>query len=302
MNKFNHLDLDGKLLTILVTILEKGSITKAAEEVGLTQSAISHAVEKLRAICNDPLFVKSGRNISPTEHAIKLGGDARKLLDQMQNLSQGAVFDPQNLEATFTIAANDLQRDLLLPKLLSRLNDLAPKVNLKIISSGIPSLELLRDQGCHLAITPRPPNGTDVFQKRIFEDHYVVFFDKKAKPPRSKNEYLSSDHISVAYDPPRPLAVDQYLIDQGIRRNFKVIVPGFAGIPAFLKGSNLLATLPSYLRANLLKDFDYCDPPVKCPTMPMYMVWHKKYQKDPTQIWLRNQLQTVINSSLDSQK
>lgn len=297
MNKFNYLDIDGKLLHMLIVILETGSITKAAEKLDLTQSAVSHSLDRLRKICNDPLFVKSGRNISPTEHARNLGKEAQKLLDSLQHFSHGSVFDTKDLELEWTIAANDLQRDLLLPPLAKRLSDKAPKVRLKIISSGVPSLQLLRDQGCQLAITPRPPEGSDIYQKRIFEDQYVVFYDAKTrKPPRSKEEYLAAKHISVAYDAPRPLAIDEHLKEMGIKRDFQVLVPGFAGIASFMQGSQLLATLPSLLGAHLLSNMAQCAPPMKCPKMPMYLCWHQKYNSDPVQKWLRNQLLEVVKT------
>jgi DNA-binding transcriptional LysR family regulator len=298
MNKFNYLDIDGKLLHMLLVVLEKQSVTKAAEELNLTQSAVSHALDKLRVICKDPLFVKSGRNISPTERAKELALQARAILDQLEIFSQASIFNPQELRTSFTIAANDLQRDFLLPPLLKHLEKIAPHIIIKVIPSGIPSLQMLRDQDCQLAITPRPPDGADIYHKRLFTDEYVIFYDKTArKAPKNLSEYLSSQHISVAYDPPRPLAIDQFLLDKGIRRNFKVLVPGFAGIPAFLKSNQLLATLPSLSKAHLLKDFETCPPPFKCPTMPMYMVWHDKYQRDPTQKWLREQLELIVTSA-----
>lgn len=291
MNKFNYFDIDGKLLNMLLVILETGSITKTAEKLNLTQSAVSHSLDRLRKICNDPLFVRSGRSISPTEHAKQLGREAQKLLDSLQHFSQGSAFEPQTLDLQWTIAANDLQRDLLLPHLARRLNKEAPGVSLKIISSGVPNLQLLRDQDCQLAITPRPPEGSDIYQKRIFEDQYVVFYDAKSrKPPSSKEDYLKAKHISVDYDVPRPLAIDEYLNGMGFKRDFQVLVPSFAGIPAFMKGSKLLATLPSLLSAHLLEDMAQCEPPFKCPKMAMYMCWHKKYNSDPVQQWLRSQL------------
>ena len=300
MNKFNYLDIDGKLLHMLLVILKKQSVTKAAEELNLTQSAVSHALDRLRVICQDPLFVKSGRNISPTERAKELGIQARVILDQLQTFSQSSIFNPQELKTSFTIAANDLQRDFLLPPLLKHLEQVAPHVIIKVIPSGVPSLQMLRDQDCQLAITPRPPDGTDIYHKRLFTDEYMIFYDKTVrKAPKNLNEYLASQHISVAYDPPRPLAIDQFLLDKGVRRNFKVMVPGFAGIPAFLKSSQLLATLPNLSKAHLLKGFEICETPFKCPTMPMYMVWHDKYQRDPIQKWLREQLESIVTPAFN---
>lgn len=297
MNKSeNFLDINGHLLRMLVCILEKGSISKAAQELGVTQSAVSHALDKLREITHDPLFVKSGRGISPTARATELGNQAKSFLSQLQAFSDTPHFSPKDIDLTITIAANDLQRDLLLPSLFIKLREQAPKVKLKIISSGIPSLEMLRDQGCHFAISPRPPNGSDIIHKRLFEDQYVVFYDaKKRSAPKNISEFLEAEHISVVYDPPRPIALDEFLLEKNLRRNFAITVPSFSAIPAFLKDSTMLATLPSMVKVNLFKDFASANVPVKCPGMPMYLIWHQKYHKDPTQLWIRKLLIESLN-------
>ena len=120
MSEIDHLDLDGHLLRLLLAVHEEGSITRAAQRLGVTQSAVSHLLDKLRAIVGDPLFVKSGRGIVATAHAELLAGRARVLLDDLRAFST-AGFEPARLAACFTVAANDLQRDLLLPALLRRL-------------------------------------------------------------------------------------------------------------------------------------------------------------------------------------
>ena len=121
MRNFDHLDLDGHALRLFLAVLEEGSVTAAAERLAVTQSAVSHALQRLREIVRDPLFVKSGRGIVPTSHALALAEDARRLLDTMKAFTRGAKFDPRSRDISLTIAANDMQRDLLLPRLLAKL-------------------------------------------------------------------------------------------------------------------------------------------------------------------------------------
>ena len=139
--------------------------------------SVSHLLDKLRQIVGDPLFVRCGRGIAATARAELLSGQARLLLAQMQGFAQAGAFDHARLNTTLTLAANDLQRDLLLPALLRRLRAQAPGVNLRVMDSGSPDASLLRDARCQLLITPRPPDAGDLVQKRLFEDRYVVFFD-----------------------------------------------------------------------------------------------------------------------------
>lgn len=295
-----HLDLNGRLLQLLVTVVEEGSITRAAERLGVTQSAVSHLLDKLRELLDDPLFVKSGRGIVATDRAERLAGEARVLLEELRRFARAEAFDPARLQTGFTIAANDLQRDLLLPPLFQRLHAQAPGLTLRVIPSGIPTPEMLRDEQCQLVISPRPPDAGDILQKRLFEGEYRVFFDGARRgPPRSLEEYLAADHVTVAYDPPRRLDIDQALASRGVKRRFLVRVPGFAGVPPFLKGSRLLATLPGLLENSLLRGFESCPVPVECPVMPMYMIWHLRYRHDPVHAWLRRELEALVPEVLE---
>ncbi|MBL8492512.1 MAG: LysR family transcriptional regulator, partial [Rhodocyclaceae bacterium] len=94
MNEIDYLSLDGKILRLFLAVLEEGSVTAAAQRLGLTQSAVSHGLERLRAVAGDPLFVKSGRGIVATAHAELLAEQARQLLDGMKAFSSGASFAP----------------------------------------------------------------------------------------------------------------------------------------------------------------------------------------------------------------
>ncbi len=297
MNNFDHLDLDGRLLRLLITVHEEGSVTRAAQRLGITQSAVSHMLDKLRGIVGDPLFVKSGRSVVATAQASVLAAEARRLLDELQRFGSKAAFSPAELERTLTVAANDLQRDLLLPALFAALKAEAPGIRLRVIPSNIPSAALLRSDRCQLVISPRPPEGADILQRRLFDDRYVVFFDPAARPaPHDLADYLAAEHVTVVYEPQRSLDIDDHLKEQGIARRFAVSVAGFAGIRAFLKDSAYLATLPQRLGANQLAGFAQTETPFACPAMPMYAIWHQRYQHDPMMRWLLDKLYHVATA------
>ncbi|MBI5264929.1 MAG: LysR family transcriptional regulator, partial [Bradyrhizobium sp.] len=177
----------------------------------------------------------------------------------------------------------------------------APGFALRVISSGIPAAEMLRDEHCQLIITPRPPAGSDILQKRLFEDTYCVFYDSAQRAaPLTVEDYLAADHVTVLYEPRRRLDLDDVLAERGINRRFVAQVPGFAGIGPFLHGSTMIATLPSLLRAHMLRGFAVVPVPVECPPMPMYMVWHLRHQADPMHQWLRQQLESLVGPALAS--
>ena len=270
MNRSDYNDLDGHLLQLLLAVVETGSIT------------------------GDALFVKSGRGVVATAHAEQLAVRARALLIAMAGFAAAGSFDPTSWRATITIAANDFQRTVLLPQLMSRLRQKAPGVVLRVMASNIPSLEMLRQEQCQLVISPRPPSGSDIMQKRLFENHFRVFYDAaEREAPRSRADYLSAEHITVVYEPQRALDIDQWLLGQGVQRRFQVMVPGFAALPDFMRGSRLLATAPGLLQSNLFQGLASAPVPVTCPPMPMFMVWHQRYQNDASHQWLREELTQV---------
>lgn len=299
MSNFDYSDLDGHLLRLLRAVVDTGSVTGAAVQLGVTQSAVSHQLDKLRAITSDPLFVKAGRGIVATARARSLAEQARQLLHGLQAFSHPGAFDPAQWQGQFTVAANDFQRDLLLPAWLARVQAQALGLRLRVMASDIPSLEMLRNDQCDLVISPRPPDGADIVQKRLFEDHYAVFYDPAMRSaPSHLSDYLAAGHATVVYAPQRPLELDKALLARGVQRRFVVMVPGFGALPAFVRGTPWLATGPSLLARTTFKGLAHCPVPLPCATLPMYMVWHARYQQDAAHTWMRAQLVQAVAPAL----
>ena len=293
MSDFDHLDLDGHALRLFLAVLEEGSVTAAAERLSVTQSAVSHALQKLREIVHDPLFVKSGRGIVPTAHAEALAEDARRMLSQLKAFTRGASFDPRATRISLTIAANDLQRDLLLPGLLGALEREFASARLRIMPSDQPTPEMLREGRCDMVLSPYPPEGVDILQKRLFGDEYVCFHDPAARAaPASAEEYFAAGHVSVVYPSQVGLGFDKAMEAAGHHRDFVVTVSGFSGVPAFLRGSERLATLPRGLGAGVMRDFAASPLPVRLDArkLTMYLAWHRRHADDPAQGFARRLL------------
>lgn len=291
MRNFDHYDLDGHALRLFLAVLDTGSVTAAAEELGVTQSAVSHALQKLRAIVRDPLFVKSGRGIVATAHAQSLAARARDLLANMQDFSRGARFDPATAEISLVIAANDLQRDLLLPGFSLALERAVRKLSLRIIPSDAPTADILREGICDLLITPFPPEGADILQRNLFRDDYVCYYDHACRrAPASKAEYLAARHVTVVYPDRTKLVFDAGLEKAGFLREIAVAVASFSGVAAFLRGTDRLATLPRLLGPGLMRDFAFAPVPgrPKGADLSMSLVWRRRDAADPAMTFVRN--------------
>jgi DNA-binding transcriptional LysR family regulator len=288
------LEIDGRMLRTFLAVLETGSVTAAAERLDVTQSAVSHALERLRDMLGDPLFVKSGRGIAATSRAVELAEPARQALADLERLGRPARFAPEAAGLVLTVAANDFQRDLLLPALQRRLTAALQSLRLIVIPSRAPTAQMLREDRCDLIITPRPPDGSDILQKRLLTDRYVCFFDPQQRgAPATLADYLAAPHVTVAYEDGRRLEFDELLQARGLMRTVGVTVPNFGGIAAFLSGTSMLASLPSLLRLGALRGFGVAPLPLSAPEVSMYAVWHRRRQDDPAHAWVRARLEEV---------
>ncbi len=297
MNEIDRYTIDGHLLRVFLAVLEERSITAAGARLGLTQSAVSHAMQRLSRLVGRALFVKSGRGIVATAQAKALEPRARDLLRAMAEFARPADVAVRDMTFELTIAANDLQRDLLLPQLFHRLSREAKGARLRVIPSDVPSVDLLRNHACDLIITPLPPDGSDVLQRRLFRDQYVCYFDPRGRSaPRDPVDYLASRHATVVYPDGDRLQFDKDLERLGVPRAIDVMAPSFAGVSAFLRGSGLLATLPSLLAAHVMRGFAVAPVPVEAAIrrrvapLAMYLVWHRRTHDDPGARFVRNLL------------
>jgi hypothetical protein len=151
-------------------------------------------------------------------------------------LRAGGDFDPARWQVTFTIAANDFQRDLLLPTLARRLREQAPGVVLRIIPSDVPSLEMLRERRLRHGHQPAPARG----QRHPAEAPVRGPLPRLLRPGRTPHpapgRVPAGDHITVVYEPRRSLDLDS-ACRRRVQRRFVVMVPGFAGLPAFMRAA-----------------------------------------------------------------
>jgi DNA-binding transcriptional LysR family regulator len=297
MNSIDAFNLDIRALSTFVTVLDEGSVSRAAVKLGVSQSAVSHTLDRLRKALGDPLFVKSGRGITPTRYALQAGPHIRQILDDLQSLSSGPPFTPVTAEFTFTIAANDYQRDLLLPGLLAVLRRDAPGIRLQVIPAGIPSADMLRKDVCDLILSPHAPEATDIMQRGLMADRMVVFFDPEQRSaPKDMADYLKADHISLLFASGEKPSLETSLSARGLSRRDVVTVSNFSGLPEFLRGTDMLATAPERMSNHLLRDFSWVPAPFEFKPFTLLMVWHRRNQNDPAHRWIRNHVNGVAAS------
>lgn len=291
MPKINYLSLDLRVLYTFLIIMDTSSITASANQLNITQSAVSHSLDKLREIFQDPLFIRSGRGITPTPRAIELANELRPLLKQIEALTTPPHFNPAEAELKWVVAANDFQRDLLLPTFYQQVSKLVADFSLHIEPSEIPTVESLRDGDIDLILSPMAPDAPDVMQKRLFDSGGSCFYDASIrKAPNSEADYKNACYISLTFMAGKNAKGDVHPVVAAVDHNVKVRVPNFAGLAEFLKGTDLLAIAPSLMKNSQLKGFASVPFPYQYENLSMYMLWHQRNQLDAAHTWLRQQL------------
>lgn len=301
MKNFDYRSVDGQLLNVFLILLEESSVTKAAERLNVTQSSVSHSLARLRVFFSDPLFVRSGQMFLATERALSLKNPVQAVLDGMKELTHERPFDPSDEELFFIIAANDMQRDLIFPQLIRDLDHEGISVAFEFIPSGHPTVSLMRDARCHLALTPFPPDASDIMQKKLFEASMMCFFDSDFRePPSTREEYLEAEHVTVRFPDGGTSRRALTGVDLTGMSDARISVPNFNAILPFVKGTRRIATEMDLMKLNALKGLDMAPMPMSADQVSIFLTWHRRSTRDPSHVWLRRRIEKLSSMTISS--
>lgn len=300
MNPNNLSSVDLNLLVIFDALVSERHATRAAERIGLTQPAVSHALTRLRALFDDPLFVRSPRGMTPTPAALTLAPSVRSILDQVQGvLTTGRAFEPASSRRRFTLGLSDYAAFVLLPGLTSRLEVQAPEVSLVVrnTSRGL-GLGMLEDGDVELIAGNFPEPQSHMREALLYEEDFVCAgrADHSAlKSGLDLDRYLRLRHLQVSLRGDPFGYVDAELRERGLARTVAVTVGHFLMAPLLVGTSNLVATEPRRLFGPLAGrlDLTIVAPPLEIPPFRVVQTWHARYDQDPGHAWLRGLLQEV---------
>lgn len=299
MRKIDYLGLDGNTLRTFLTVLEEVSVSKAASRLNVSQSAVSHTLEKLRATFDDPLFERSGRGIVPTARALSLQEPISSILGELKSLTYQREFDPHAEQIEFIIATNDFPMRLIFPKLLKKLYKLNITPKLHFIPSGVPSANLSRTSRCQMLITPAPPQGKDIIKSPLFKSKMVCFYDAKTRePPKTWKQFVDSKYVEVKFSDTESSMMVLPSIDTSVLNPATITVPNFSALSAFIEGTDLITTQLEFMSKGVLKKLDWAPLPKKTKPLTVYLAWHRRDDEDPAHQWLREQIVETVNSIL----
>lgn len=308
MNGVHFRNLDLNLVVALDALLVTRSVTQAAARVGITQSAMSHALQRLRRVTGDELLVRASNGMVATARAEALGPPVRQALEEIERaLSPNLPFDPETAQRTFTVATTDYTQLVLLPKLTAQLSREAPGIDLRIRAHPAQLAAPQLAAGTYdLAIVP-VPKGTlaaGLYTKKLFDERFVCVV-RNGHPLCGKKltltRYAAATHALIAPGGSEGGFVDDALADLGLRRRVAVAVPHFLVAPHLVAASDLILTLAARVARAFAEPLGLSilevPPELHLAGFSMSAVWHERTQNDPAQQYLRNLLSGIAKGS-----
>jgi DNA-binding transcriptional LysR family regulator len=292
MHEMHVPDFEFTEIRLIAELLERRKLSAAAARLGLSQSAASHALARLRKRFGDPLFTRSAGDFQPTPYGERLGIAAREALEVLvAGVASNRPFDPCTTTRRFTLYANDVGQMVLLPRLLAFLKKEAPGATLR--TSPIP----LENPGAAMvsgdvdAAAGFFDNLTTGFrQSLLFRERYVCAV--RANHPKFRTGMTLEAFKTNAMADATGMAhavIDRFLAKQRIQRNVVLRVPGFHVLPMIIANSDLLAVIPGRLAEAFVSHvpIKVLPLPISVPPFDIRIYWHERYHHDSALCWFR---------------
>ena len=285
--------LDAKLLLLFDDIYRTRSVTRTAENLGQSQPTISIWLGKLRAHCNDPLFVRTSAGMAPTPRADDLIPAIRATLELMRQISgQPVGFDPATSQRQFRICTMDSSHVVLLPKLLAQVHASAPNVQIEIDNISTHTAKALESGDADLAVGFIPWLEAGFYQQTLFSQGFACLARKahpRIKHTLTMKQFRGEAHVVVTPSGTGHGIVDRALDEQHVARRVTLRLPSYLGLGTILATTDLIASVPRQIgdalaRPGAIRLFE-C--PVRIPAYQVKQHWHERYHRDPGNRWLR---------------
>jgi DNA-binding transcriptional LysR family regulator len=308
--------VDLNLLVAFDVLARERSVTRAAEQLGVTQSALSHSLRRLRELIGDPLLVRGQSGMTLTPRAEALVVPLRSgLLTVARALQQQSAFDPKLAKRAFTLATPDLFDVLVVPALLARVRRAAPDVDINVVANSSAQIAQRLETGeVDFAVVPRvdrsrnqppTPAAQGLLQKTLFRDSYACMLRKGHPALEHKltlQHYLTLSHALVAPRGDGLGQVDEALAEKGLCRRIALRMPHFLAALAIVARSDLVLTAPTVLAALGDKSIVSVAPPLPLPSHSVNLLWHERFDKDPAHRWLRELLLEIARAEDSKRK
>jgi len=291
---------DLNLMPVFLALMDERNVTRAAERLGITQPALSNALNRLRDTLRDPLFIRERYGMRPTQLAEEMAPVVRTALAQFDELILGQQqFDPAEASRLFTLAPNSYAEFVLMPEVVARLRARADGIKLRLIPFGSDLAETGAVSGSTEMVIGRITDPPDNIVVQHLMDDGLACVVRAGHPEIgdsiSKEQYEQLKHVNVL--PPGRLRAGlfQALEQRGLRREVAVSVTHFLAVPEMIAATDYCTTLPRQICRRLARDprLKILPAPADLGTFPVEIAWHVRYRHDPAHRWLRSLIAEV---------
>lgn len=299
----NLRSFDLNLLVIFQAIMAKRSVVGAAEQVGLSPSAVSHALSRLRVMLNDELFTRTPGGLEPSPRALELHGEITTGLSHIANAIEAQHrFDPSKSERVFTMQIADYVSGILLPRLTERLCREAPGVSVNVMPFSVASETRNESADVQIRFTPNDRHQTEARNMRLLTDRFIVVMrpDHPAVGRKMTPElYASLHHVKLSQAATGTTLIDDALARRGLQRRIVMTVPGWFDMPEIVEKTDLVAIVPSHWpEADArLRRLHSVDLPLEEVRFSIDLCWDVRRERDPAQRWFRHLITEIFERS-----
>jgi DNA-binding transcriptional LysR family regulator len=294
--KIRRLDLT--VLLVFLRLMREGKGTLVGEQMGLTQSSISHALKRLRNVFGDDLFLRRPYGLEPTAFALALEPRIASIVATLREALNGpAAFEPANSVRLFRLAAFDLHLATMLPPLLTRLEAMAPMLR---VSAEAPTrrevFARLATGEIDMAVGYFWENDPDMIKSDLYHENYLVVAPTgHAALHGDLESFAAARHVVVSPNGDLRGVVDAALESIGMTRRVDAAVPSFFPALAVAAESGLVATLPRMLVEKFAGAFGLAcaEPPLPLRSFTVSAMWHRRDARNPFHLWMTEQLSAV---------
>lgn len=301
MENIRNLDLN--LLVVFDTVMRRRNVSRAAAELGLTQSTISNALGRLRTALDDPLFLRESHGVTPTSFAEDLAPYVEAALGSVrQGLEKTRRFDPARVERRFNIIMTDIAEAVILPRVLEMCRLSAPGISIRALTLSIDETpEALKSGAADLAIGFLPDFSGQFYQRFLFASDYVCIAAEDNPIARDKltlKKFVAARHAVPEAQGTGHYVVQQTLEKQGIDLRIGAQVQHFLSIPFLVASSDMIATIPQAFGITMqgAPTVKMMPHPLDLPRVEIKLLWHERFHLDPANRWLRDQLVAVFKT------
>jgi DNA-binding transcriptional LysR family regulator len=292
----NIKDIDLNLLVVFDAVLSEGSISRAAARLDLSQPAVSNALARLRKTTGDQLFVRHANGVVPTPYAEAIAEPIRSALGTISaSLAAPHGFDATTSERDFAVHITDLGEAFFLPRLLARLNAIAPRVRLRTLAlSTDEARDALRSGAADLTIGNLPDFAAGFYQQRLFRDRYICIVSRD-HPTIGKRltarQFAAASHAIAMPGGTGHGVIERTLVANGLESRIALRVQNFLVLPSIVAASDLIAIVPHSVGSQISPQdaVKLLALPVDIPAFDVRQCWHERYHDDPGHRWLRQQ-------------